>query len=128
MANKPTALVAMMLVLTLGGLLLMGAKTWDFLVYVLDTPTVKVAWDPSEGATRYDWRLIWIDPSLEFEQLSGSVSGSPVEIPRPRSGHFRVEVRACNDAGCSDWAVSTVSGYPKPWIVYWKLPPPVIGQ
>jgi hypothetical protein len=103
--------------------------------YVLDyngRPTV--AWtDTQTGVTKYEIRLIGIKPSGEeviFPTEILLMSAREKELIRPRSGDFKVQVRACNASQCSEWADSkdpkyaTVNDQPMGWILRWKVPKP----
>jgi hypothetical protein len=103
--------------------------------YVLDyngKPTV--AWtDTQTGITYYEIRLIGIKVNLQeviFPSETLTMSTREKELIRPRSGDFKVQVRACNATQCSEWADSkdpkyaTVNGQPMGWIIKWKVPPP----
>jgi hypothetical protein len=110
--------------------LALGFAQWDGTEYTIDTPTITIAWDPSEGATSYKVRAVWIDPTQEFVYGLETVTTSEAVISKPRTGHFRFEVAACNEVGCSEWAVSSdpaygsVDGQPNGWRVFWKVAPP----
>lgn len=45
-------------------------------------------------------------------------------IPRPRSGHFVLLIRACKanipEPLCSRYVRSDIEGLPEPWEIYWK--------
>jgi hypothetical protein len=116
------------------------------------TGSVTLAWDaiPANGITDpiwYDVRVIMFDKSPETAYAIGLTTLTDMEILRPRSGHFRFEVRACRYSDChcepdsnsdiceddrSDWAQSTdptqatVDGVAMGWWVYFKTPPPII--
>lgn len=103
--------------------------------YVYDyngKPTV--AWtDTQTGVTYYEIRLIGIKQNLQeviFPSETLTMSTREKELIRPRSGNFKVQVRACNASKCSEWADSkdpeyaTVNGQPMGWIITWKVPAP----
>jgi hypothetical protein len=103
--------------------------------YVYDyngKPTV--AWtDTQAGITYYEIRLIGIKQNLQeviFPSEILTMSTRQKELIRPRSGNFKVQVRACNATQCSEWsdsknpAYATVNGQPMGWIITWKVPKP----
>ncbi|MBW2024361.1 MAG: fibronectin type III domain-containing protein [Deltaproteobacteria bacterium] len=103
---------------------------WDGLMYVAQDK-ITFAWDPSQGADYYEVQALWIDPtSGPVIYDLGQTSDTQMEIMKPRTGHFYFRVRACNEAGCSDWSESidpekTQIG--KPFRVYFKTAPPQGG-
>jgi hypothetical protein len=107
----------------------------SFYTYVLDynaKPTT--SWEDTQtGVTYYELRLVGIKTTGELvplpsEQLSSSVKEK--QLTRPRTGDFKVQIRACNGSKCSEWADSkdpqyaTVNGQPMGWILRWKVPKP----
>lgn len=103
--------------------------------YVLDYNTnPTVAWDDTQtGLTYYEIQLVGIKPNGQLvnfpsEQLDPQLREKLVY--RPRSGDFKVQLRACNASKCSEWADSkdpayaTVNGQPMGWILRWKVPKP----
>ena len=103
---------------------------WTGTEYTVDADTLTFGWDAVTGATSYEVKAIWIDPTDDFAYELGSTTGIQMVITRPRTGHLVFWVRACNDNGCSEWSESTditkavVDGQPGAWRVYWKVPPP----
>jgi hypothetical protein len=102
-----------------------------FIIVGLNTDTALVRWTP--GDTFVQWhevRTRWrdVDPPTHSTPIHVDMPKTEVTIPRPRSGHFSVEVRACRKykgkEQCSEWITSDVNGKPKPWIIYWKPPKP----
>lgn len=103
--------------------------------YVLDynvTPTV--AWTDSQtDISYYEIRLVGIKPNLQ-EVIFPSETLDPATrqkiLVRPRSGDFKVQIRACVATQCSEWADSknplyaTVNGQPMGWILRWKVSKP----
>jgi hypothetical protein len=65
----------------------------------------QIAWDVSEGATYYEVKRSDQDaPCLTpVEETSALVAGTPCVEPDATAW---LHVRACNDAGCSDWVGS----------------------
>ena len=106
----------------------LGFSQWDGVEYTINEPSIIFAWDESEGATKYKVRLVWIDPTNEFIYDLGEVLTTEMTIPRPRAGHFRLEVAACNETECSEYATSIthgqVDGEAKGWKIFWRIPPP----
>jgi len=101
-------------------------------VYVFDSnssPTV--GWDISTYATYYEIRLVGIKKSGEFVNFpSETITVIEKKVYRPRSGDFKVQVRACNSTQCSEWSNSndslyaTVNGSPMGWLLRWKVSKP----
>jgi hypothetical protein len=103
--------------------------------YVLDyneKPTAKWT-DTQVGVSYYEIRLIGIKKTGEevifpSEQLLPEAREK--QLIRPRSGDFKVQIRACNTTKCSEWADSTnpeyatVNDVPMGWILRWKVPKP----
>ena len=124
--KKGIAIVLLVIVFLLS---IASMRIWDGVVYVTDD-SVMFAWDLSEGATHYEVRAEWIDPATPFGYDIGTITDTSMQVPRPRTGHFVLMVRACNGDECSDWArssdpdVATVDGLPKAWRVFWKVPLP----
>lgn len=103
------------------------------------TVSVTFAWDSQGTQNYFDVRGLWTDPTTSKEYSFGPTTATELIVERPRSGHFELQVRACNDSGtpgdkgddtCSDWSrstdsnVATVNGQPKAWRVFFKLPAP----
>lgn len=111
-------------------LLLAGFSYWNGTEYTISDDQITFAWDASSGATYYKVRLVWIDPTKEFIYDIGTTEQTELSINRPRAGHFRFEVCACDDQTCSEWANSAsetygqVDGEARGWRVYWRIPPP----
>jgi len=107
-------------------------KTWDGMMYVAST-SLTMAWNASERATWYEVQAVDIDHVLAPVYDLGTTDQLSMAISQQRTGHYMYRVRACNDAGCSDWAESTdptyatVYGQSKAWRVYWKVPAPSGG-
>jgi hypothetical protein len=103
-----------------------------FIIVELNTgDTALVRWTP--GDTLVQWhevRTRWrdVDPHTLSTSFRVDMPTTEATIPRPRSGHFSVEVRACRNykgkEQCSEWITIDVNGKPKPWIIYWKPPKP----
>ncbi len=88
---------------------------------------VKVAWTPGDNLVEwFEIRTRWRDKTPQELSPPFRVDGSLAEtiIPRPRSGNFAVEVRACREweekDQCSIWIKSDLEGTPEPWIIFWK--------
>lgn len=120
---KKIKLLILLLIFSLG-------FTWtDGRMYTFGgNETVTVAWDPSPGATYYEYRLALFKRNPISYLSQGTTTDTRVTHIRPRTDFFRSEVRACNDAGCSIWAESTdpkyatVDGQPMSWWIYWEMP------
>jgi len=78
-------------------------SVWEGVEYV-STDNITLAWDPSEGATTYEVRMLWVDQDPPLEVSVGETSETQMVIQKPRNGHFVIQVRACNDGGCSEWS------------------------
>lgn len=108
-------------------------------IHFTDDPTITLAWSESEGAIDYDVKVAWIDPTMAHEYFIETTTGLQSVIPRPRTGHFKFMVKACNIADdetrqCSEWADSTITTCVAPdpidnvqraFIAYWKVPKPI---
>lgn len=112
----------------IAAVMMLGLTTLDGRMYVIPAnEAVTLAWGASQGATRYEYRLVMFDKTPETFFSEGETTGTQVVISRPRTAHFRAEVRACNDE-CSEWSKSTdptratVDGTPMGWWLWWKVP------
>lgn len=101
--------------------------------YVVKEDTVKIEWGAvvHPDLKNYEYRCLMFDkePITEYER--GVTTATNHVFPRPRTGHFEFQVRACPTQGeCSEWAVSTdpqyatVDGQSMGWWVFWKRTPP----
>lgn len=90
-----------------------------------------IRWAPSDGATSYEWETQSLERSAE--RYSGNTPQESVIWTLPKVGHYSIRVRACNSAGCSDWADSTNETYarvmdaPRAFVVYAYLAAPTGG-
>jgi len=104
------------------------SKQWEGILYEIDSPTITVEWECNTSITsHYDVSIYWEDHFLEYPLPS--TTECRAEIPKPRSGHFSVMVRACNITDCSVWANSgndsiVSAGFQKAWRLFWKVTPP----
>ena len=110
----------------------------DASVYLVDNPTVTISWDaPGSGPVPngYEVELRCYETLQVFKQESLQTS---LVINRPRTGHFRVFIRAYLNGTprtYSAWADGITSGVvtinnvrvSKPWIFFWRMPPPSGG-
>lgn len=93
----------------------------------INKETVRVEWTAGDDLAQwYEVRTRWRDKS-EAIYFSSFRVNEPIHntiVPRPRSGNFAVEVRACREwegkDQCSLWLKSDVEGAPEPWIIFWK--------
>ena len=112
-------------------IILPGLEKKEGVTYITDTETITIGWDASVGATNYEFQVETLFRKPITLYANGNTTELTVPIKRPRTGHFRFMVRACNNGNCSDWAVSDnalhgmVDGENKAWWVYWK--PPKVG-
>lgn len=103
---------------------------WEGVEYKIDSDTLTIGWDISEGAEFYQVKAIWEDPTEEYTYGPWTSNTNSYVVDKPRTGHFRIEVAACNTGGCSDFSkstdsnVATVDGQAKGWKVFWKLAAP----
>jgi hypothetical protein len=110
-------------------LCLAGFTQWQGTEYTINEDTITMAWDAVETATSYKVRAVWIDPAQEQIYGPWETQETQYTFQRPRAGHFRFEVAACNGA-CSTWAVSSqpefgqVDGVAEGWRIYWRIAPP----
>lgn len=99
-------------------------------LYTIDSDTITVSWSPGQNVEYYEAQLILIDKDINYP-IKTTTSNSCV-FQRPRSGHFKIRVRSCNSQYKSPWVETTelqnakVDGENMAWIIYWKLPAPVI--
>lgn len=106
---------------------------WQAWIYETDNPTIIVAWDPVEGAERYEVKTIAKHPAQEW---AVTVTGTTATLIRPRSGLYRFAVRACDAETCSEWSFSDGPGAKltrldgvdvnQAWGVFWRLSPVII--
>jgi len=106
--------------------------------YLVDEASVTIGWDaPGSGPVPngYEVELRCYETLQVFKQESLQTS---LVINRPRTGHFQVFVRSYlsgNPRIYSSWADSITSGAIlinnvkvfKPWIFFWRIPPPSGG-
>lgn len=131
----------------------MRLQGWE---YMTSSGSVTLQWDVVTGIPDvwYEIRVIMFDKEPNTTYAAGITSETSILILRPRSGHFRFEVRACRYSDChcepdsnadpctddrSGWAQSTNPAHgatdldgdgvyePMGWWVYWKTPPPIIN-
>jgi hypothetical protein len=98
-------------------------------VYRLEyNETVTVGWDAVSDAIHYEIRLVGIKPKNNYV-IYPSEQTINIEkvINRPHTGTIKVQVRACNNSNCSEWADSTdpqyatVNGQAMGWNLFWKI-------
>jgi len=76
------------------------------LYFIPTAEVITVAWDASIGADRYELQLYEIRKN-RYHNIEDAVDTDLVcSFKLPGSGHYFIEVRACNQDGCSDWADS----------------------
>lgn len=87
--------------------------------------------DPPDFVDYYEFRVHYFEwCTVEMEV---TLTEQTVEFVPPRVGHFIASVRACNDAGCSEWAESINpeftqwQGERQSWWIYSYLPAPTGG-
>lgn len=113
-----------------------ASELWKAWPYVLDVPTITVAWSPQEGVDHHEVKMISKYPAQEWIQ---TVSGSTLSITftMPRTGFYFFAVRACPAVGeCTAWTYSDGAGaviigangefIPQAWIAYRRLSAPII--
>jgi len=106
-------------------------EQYDYVTYyVLSNETVTVGWDAVDNADTYEIQLLRFEWGNEVVWEMTSITDTQVDLVIPKSGMYSVRVRARNEAGVSDWAISTdpvyasVGGEPREWWVYRYLAPP----
>lgn len=103
--------------------------------YALDTfefgcESAKVGWNAGDDLVQWhDIRTVWKDGTeLQYSDIFSVIMPKlTAVIPRLRSGHSYLEIRACmniENPVCSVWKSSEEIGTPNPWEVYWKPLPP----
>jgi len=103
-------------------------KSLQGTLYLTEGP-VTVGWNSVSGAEFYKIELVLIDPVPETTFDFGQTTATQMVLNRPRSGHFKVRVAACNADGCAwsesiDPAYATVDGQPEAWWIFFKTPSP----
>ena len=101
--------------------------------FCLDTHTIRkeevnVAWDAGDNIVEWhEIRYVFTDVSPEVMDSTVITIPMPVleaTIPRLRSGHFALLIRACKsdviEPLCSRYVRSDIEGVPEPWNIYWK--------
>jgi len=100
---------------------------WNGTLYIAED-NITVAWDAAERAEWYEIRLLWLDPkSGPVIYNIGRTSETRITISKPKVGHFSIQIRSCNQYGCSRWIESTNSGDVKNgkiFRIYFRLSPP----
>lgn len=115
-------------------ILLLGSveRKFEGMIYV-SKDTLTMSWDSVEKADRYEIRAVDVLHDPQTIKDLGQTIETHITLNRLTSSLWEYQVRACNDAGCSDWAKSgdktyaTVNGYAEAWRVYWKTPKPTGG-
>lgn len=101
----------------------------------INKETVKIEWTPGDNLVEwFEVRPRWRDKGepTYFSSFRVNMPTHSAIVPRPRSGNFAIEVRACrnwNDpppVQCSDWLKSDIKGTPEPWAIFWKPQGPTI--
>jgi hypothetical protein len=114
-------------------ILLVTMVLWQEALYVTNDK-VRMAWDVVPMADYYEVKAVWVGSSgVKQEYPIGITEDVEADVSRPRTGHFFMKVRACNEEGCGEYSestdptVSTVDGEPMGWRVFFELPPPPSG-
>jgi len=126
-----------------------GIGLWEASVIYTDNTSSTVAWDKPEGSVCEPGKFCGYELELRHLEITTVVYKAKVagldtvqySFPYRRSGHYKLFGRtiSCDDAALnvncqtSEWVNSTsdgmvVIGVPspqnRPWILYWRLPPP----
>jgi hypothetical protein len=101
---------------------------WVGTEYTIGDSSITIQWDCATNAVAYDVSII-LEANPETEYPLPSVTTCQTVINQPRSGHFYVKVRPCNNTECGSWVDSrsdsiTTAGYQTGWKIYWKVAPP----
>jgi len=67
---------------------------------------VTVSWDASVGAETYELQLFEVRKNRYHTVPDDIDTDLFCEFKLPGSGHYFMEVRACNSNGCSEWTNS----------------------
>lgn len=112
------------LLLTLVPAIAMGDVYQEATIWTTTEAAYELAWNRSPGADYYEIRSVSVETGL----VTGTITATtpPVTMTLPGVGHWDVQVRACNDSGCSGWAgtrsAGTIGGEESPFWVYQQLP------
>lgn len=94
--------------------------------------SITVSWDAEDAATYYEVHLVDEDTGAETPNVNARVTDPETIVKLPRSGHYMVKIRACNEKECSDWTESTdptkalVNGQAKGWLLDGRVAAPGI--
>lgn len=111
---------------------LLGASSSQFIgcLYTIDADKVKLSWTAGQRVDYYEVQLVLLDKNANLPIQTTTTTD--ITLPRPRSGFFKVRVRSCNSHSKSAWVESVdinnskVGGQNMAWMIYWKLPSPVV--
>lgn len=91
-------------------------ETDVYAVYFYEDPAVTLEWTAVQGATYYEFQVVWIDPDPVVVIATGQSPTNQVTINRVRTGHIAFKVNSCNAQGCSDWCYSTDKACSQVWV------------
>ena len=94
---------------TLFTIVLFSFLSFNHNLYFIPTAeAITVAWDASTGAEWYELQLFEVrkDRYLAVVDRDGNDADLVCSFKLPGSGHYFMEVRACNQESCSEWVSS----------------------
>ena len=108
-------------------------KEWDTTLYIVNDPSITVAWDcnlpEARTTSHYDVYITMEDKEPNTTYQVGTTTECQMIIPQPRAGHFFITVNACNFTACQGATSKndqiTTKGFTKGWRIYWKVAPPI---
>lgn len=69
-----------------------------------------ISWDESSGATYYEVLITWIGPASETQHRSITTKKTSIKVTRPKAGHFKAKVKACNNYSAVNGLIVLILG------------------
>lgn len=111
-------------------LLVFPLKSFGLTTHDLECESAKIEWTAGDNLVEWhEIRTVFNDAEFpEYSEVFAVLMPKlSAVVPRPRSGHCDIEVRACRNITtpeCSSWTNSSVSGVANgvlsPWEVFWE--------
>lgn len=101
------------------------SSTWFGNMFV-SSDQVTFSWTDDQNVEHYEIELLWLDQNPPMIFPVGNTTEKEIIVERPRTGHFSLRVRGCNNNGCSEWAISTNEEDTFdniPFRIYFAVPP-----